>query len=167
MWKRVTFVDWDGMSNTITRINDATSDSTRGVEGQDGLDSNVELRSVEVLEENLAHSLSVLLWVSWGLGEEGTLLVWGDAELLVVAVMPDLLHVVPVVDDTVLDGVVELENTSLLLGLLTNVAVLLLGGGDNRLLLGVTNNGWERALGGLFGLETGLAHTGSVINNNS
>jgi hypothetical protein len=42
--------------------------------------------------------------------------------------MPDLLHIIPVVDDTVLNWVVELENTSLLLGLLTDIAVLLFGG---------------------------------------
>ena len=166
MWQRVTLVDWDGVSNTITGVDDATSNSTRGVEGKDGLDGNVELRNVEVLEEDLDHSLSVLLGVSGGLGEEGTLVIGGDAKLLIVAVMPDLLHIIPVVDDTVLNWVVELENTSLLLGFLTNVAILLLGGGDNRFLLGVTNNGWERAFWGLFGFETGFAHTGSIIDNN-
>jgi len=154
------------MGNTITRVDDATSDSTRGVEGKDGLDGDVELRNVEVLEEDLDHSLSVLLGVSGGLGEEGTLVIGGDAKLLIVAVMPDLLHIIPVVDDTMLNWVVELENTSLLLGLLTDIAILLFGGGHNRFLFGVSNDGWERALRGLFGLETGLAHSGSIIDNN-
>jgi len=126
MWQRVTLVDWDGMGNTITGVDDATSNSTGRVEGKDGLDGNVELRNVEVLKEDLDHSLSVLLWVSWGLGKEGTLVVWGDAKLLVIAMMPDLLHIIPVVDDTVLDWVMELEDTSLLLGFLTNIAILLL-----------------------------------------
>jgi len=165
MWQRVTLVDWDGVSNTITRVDDATSNSTRRVEGKNSLDGNIELGNVEVLEEDLDHSLSVLLWVSWGLGKEGTLVIGGDAKLLIVAVMPDLLHVVPVVDDTVLNWVVKFEDTSLLLSFLTNVAILLLGGGDNRFLLWVTDDGWERALGGLFGLETGFAHTGSVIDD--
>jgi hypothetical protein len=167
MWQRVTLVDWDGMGNTITGVDDATSNSTGRVEGKDGLDSNVKLWNVEVLKEDLDHSLSVLLWVSWGLGEEGTLLIWRDAKLLVIAMMPDLLHIIPIVDDTVLDWVMELEDTSLLLGFLTNIAILLLGGGDNRFLLWVTNNGWERAFWGLFGFETGFAHTGSIIYNNS
>jgi len=166
MWQRVTLVDWDGMGDTITGVDDATSDSTRGVEGQDGLDSNVKLWNVEVFKEDLDHSLSVLLWVSWGLSKEGTLLIWRNTELLIVAVMPDLLHVIPVVDDTVLNWIVELENTSLFLGLLTNITIVLLGSTNLDLMLGVTNDGWERAFGGLFGFETGFAHTGSIIDNN-
>jgi len=146
VWQRVTLVDWDGVSNTITGVDDATGDSTGGVEGEDGLDGDVELGNVEVLEEDLDHSLSVLLGVSWGLSEEGTLLVGGDAKLLVVAVMPDLLHVIPVVDDTMFNWIVELENTSLLLGLFSDIAILLFGCGDDGLLLRVSDNGWERAL---------------------
>ena len=66
-----------------------------------------------------------------GLGVEGSLceqdgvLLGGHAELVVEGVMPDLLHVVPVGDDTVLNGVLEGEDTSLGLGLITHVAVLL------------------------------------------
>jgi hypothetical protein len=40
-------------------------------------------------------------------------------------VMPDLLHVVPVGHDSVLDGVFESQDTSLGLGLVTDVRVLL------------------------------------------
>jgi len=144
MWERVTLIDWDGMSNTITRVHNATSDSTRGVEREDGLDSNVELRNVEVLKEDLDHSFSVFLWVSWGFGEESSLIIWGDTKLFIVAMMPDLFHVVPIVDDTMFNWIVELENTSLLLSFFTDIAVLLLGGGDNRFLFRITNNGWER-----------------------
>jgi hypothetical protein len=42
-----------------------------------------------------------------------------NTEFVIESVMPDLLHVVPVGDNTVLDGVLEGENTTLRLGLVT------------------------------------------------
>ena len=51
------------------------------------------------------------------LGVEGSLrvksgvLLGGDTQLVVEGMMPDLLHVVPVGDDTVLDGVFQGEDT--------------------------------------------------------
>lgn len=52
MWKRITFIDWDSMGNSITRINDHTSGSTGGVEGKDSLDRDIELWDTESLEED-------------------------------------------------------------------------------------------------------------------
>jgi hypothetical protein len=45
--------------------------------------------------------------------------VGSDAELLVEYVVPDRLHIIPVGDDTTFDGVLEVENTTLRLGLVT------------------------------------------------
>merc|ERR1719312_839156 len=45
----------------------------------------------------------------------------GNSELIVEGVMPDLLHVVPVGHDAVLDGVLEGEDTSLALGLVSDI----------------------------------------------
>jgi len=73
----------------------------------------------------LCHLLSVGLGVEGSLGEQDWVLLWGDTELIVEGVMPDLFHIVPVCDDSVLDGVLEGEDTTLALGLITDVAVLL------------------------------------------
>ncbi len=56
--------------------------------------------------------------------QDGVLL-RGHAELVVEGVVPDLLHVVPVGHDAVLNGVLEGEDTTLGLGLITDVRVLL------------------------------------------
>jgi hypothetical protein len=40
----------------------------------------------------------------------------GNTELVVERVMPDLLHVIPVGHNTVLNGILESEDTSLRLG---------------------------------------------------
>jgi len=60
----------------------------------------------------LDHLLAVGLWVEWGLGEEDGVVLGGDSQLVVEGVVPDLLHVVPVGDDAVLDGVLQGEDAS-------------------------------------------------------
>jgi hypothetical protein len=52
MWKRITFIDWDSVGNSITRINDHTSGSSGGVEGKNSLDRDIELWDTESLEED-------------------------------------------------------------------------------------------------------------------
>ena len=114
-----TFEDGDGMGNTITGVDDETSGSTVGVEGHDGLDGDVHVLDLEGLEHSGEHALSVSLGVSGSFSDEDTLnFTGGDSELVVESVMPDLLHILPVGDDTVGDGVLEVEDTSLLLGFL-------------------------------------------------
>jgi hypothetical protein len=49
----------------------------------------------------------------------------GNTKLVVEGVMPDLLHVVPVGHDTVFDGILESQDTSLRLSLITDVGVFL------------------------------------------
>jgi hypothetical protein len=50
-----TFVDGDGVGDTITRVQADTGGTTRGVEGQDSLNSDVERRSVKGFEHDLGH----------------------------------------------------------------------------------------------------------------
>ena len=67
------------------------------------------------------------------------MLVWGDSEFIVEAVMPYFFHVVPVVDNTVLDRIVKFKNSLLCLSLFSNIAVFIhadhdvfvLGSSDN------------------------------------
>ena len=89
----------------------------------------------------------------------------GHTKLIEEGVMPDLLHVVPVGDDTVLNGVLELEDSSLGLGLVSHVDLLLSHAGHYSFVLGSTHNGREDGPGGVISGESGLAHPGSVINN--
>ena len=73
----------------------------------------------------LCHLFPVGLGVQWGFSEQDGVLLRGHTQLIVEGVMPDLLHVVPVGDDAVLDGVLQSEDTSLALGLISHIAVLL------------------------------------------
>ena len=73
----------------------------------------------------LCHLLPVGFGVEGSLCQEDGMLLWGHTQLVVEGVMPDLLHIVPVGDDTVLDGVFQGEDTSLALSLISHIAVLL------------------------------------------
>jgi len=165
VWESVTLVHWDVVGNSITGVEDDTGGSARGVEGEDGLDGDVHGWEVEGLEHDLGHLLSVSLWVEWGLGEEGWALLWGDSELVVVGVVPDLLHIVPVGDDTVLDWVLQGEDTSLGLSLVSDVAVLLAHTDHDTLVSWSTNDGWEDGSGSIVTGETALAESGTVVDN--
>jgi len=74
---------------------------------------------------DLCHLLAVGLGVERCLGEQDWVLLGGHTQLVVERVMPDLLHVVPVGDDAVLDGVLQRQDASLALCLVADVAVLL------------------------------------------
>ena len=138
--KGISLVDWDSMGDTIARVQNDTGGTAGSVEGQDGLDGDVHGGGVEGLEHDLGHLLTVGLGVEWGLGQQDWVLLWGDTQLVVESVMPDLLHIVPVGDDTVLDWVLQGQNTTLGLGLVTDVGVLLAHADHDTLVTGSADN---------------------------
>merc|ERR1712213_212776 len=101
----ITFIDGDVVGDTITRVHDHTSGTTRSVKGEDGLDNNIHGGHVEGLKHDLSHLLTVSLGVEGSLSEEDGLFLGGNTEFIVEGVMPDLLHIIPVGDDTVFNGV--------------------------------------------------------------
>ena len=106
-----TLIDRDRVANTISNINDDTSGTARSIEGEDGLDGNVHGWGVEGLKHDLSHLLTVSLWVHWSFSQKDWVFLRSNTELIVEGVMPDLLHVVPVGNNTVLNWVFEGQNT--------------------------------------------------------
>merc|ERR1719458_1809872 len=125
MGESITLIDGDVVGDTISGVHDHTGGTTRGVEGKDSLDGNIHGGHVEGLEHDLSHLLTVSLGVEGSLSKEDGLLLGGNTELVVEGVVPDLLHVIPVGDDSVLNGVLQGGDTSLGLGLVTDVGILL------------------------------------------
>ena len=119
-----TFIDWDSVWNTISGIQNDTGGSARCVQGQDSLDGDVHGGCVEGLEHDLGHLLPVGLGVKGGFSQEDGVFLWCDTKLIVEGMMPDLLHVIPVCDDTVFNGVLQGQDTSLGLGLISYIGVL-------------------------------------------
>merc|ERR1711972_1137795 len=100
VWESITLIDGDSVGDTITGVHDNTGGTSRGVEGEDSLDGNIHGRHVEGLEHDLGHLLTVSLGVEGSLSKEDGLLLWGNTEFIVEGVVPDLLHVIPVGDDS-------------------------------------------------------------------
>jgi len=165
VWEGITFVDWDVVGDSITRVQYDTGGSAGSVEGEDGLDGDVHGWEVEGLEHDLGHLFSVSFWVQWSFGEKGWALFWGNSELVVVGVVPDFFHIIPIGDDTVFDWVFQGEDTSLGLGFVSYVRVFLAHTDHNTLVSWSTNDGWEDGSWSIVTGETALAESGSVIDN--
>merc|ERR1719233_778402 len=165
--KGITFIDGDTVGDTISRIHDNTSGTARGIEGKDSLDSNIHSGHVESLEHDLGHLLTVSFGVEGSLSEQNGLLLRGNAELIVEGVVPDLLHVIPVGDDSVLNGVLQGEDTSLGLGFISNIGILLSHTDHHTLVAGTSNNGGEDSTGSIISSKSSLAHAGAIVNNKS
>ncbi|KFV67873.1 hypothetical protein N307_03432, partial [Dryobates pubescens] len=99
--------------------------TARGIQGQHSLDGHIHGRDIEGLKHDLGHLFTVGFRVKRSLSEQGGVLLRGDTQLIVEGVVPDLLHVVPVCDDTMFNGVLQGQNTSLALGFISYIGVLL------------------------------------------
>merc|ERR1719516_36281 len=161
----ITLIDGDTVGDTVTGVHDDASGAARGVEGEHGLDGNAHGGAVEGLEHNLGHLLPVGLGVEGSLGEEDGLLLGGHTELVVEGVVPDLLHVIPVGDDAMLNGVLEGEDAPLGLSLIANIGVLLSHTNHHTLVAGTADDGGEDGPGGVITGEASLAHAGAIVND--
>merc|ERR1711923_37436 len=150
MGKGITFIDRDTVGDTVTRVHDDTSGTARGIEGEDSLDGNIHGRHVEGFEHDLGHLLTVSLWVKWGFSQKNGLFFWCNTEFVVEGVVPDLLHVIPVGDDSMLNRVLEGEDTSLGLGFISNIGIFLSHTDHHTLVTGTANNGGEDGSGSII-----------------
>jgi len=161
--KGITFIDWDIVGNTISRVQDDTGGTSGSVEGEDSLDADIHGWVVEGLKHNLGHLFTVSLGVKRSLSQEDGLFLRGNTEFIVEGVMPDLLHIIPVGDDTVFNGVFQGKDTSLGLGFITDIAVFLTHTNHNTLMARTANNGWEDGSWCIVSGETALNKSGSVV----
>merc|ERR1719436_1812594 len=90
-----------------------------------------------------------------------------NTEFVIESVMPDLLHIVPVGDDTMLNGVFEGQDTSLGLSLISNIGIFLAHTNHDTLVAGSTNNGGEDSPWGVISSKPSFAHARAIVNNQS
>lgn len=74
---------------------------------------------------HLGHLLSVGLGVEGGFCQQHGMLFRGDSEFIVEGVVPNLLHVIPVGDNAMFNGILQGQDASLALRLVSNIAVFL------------------------------------------
>ncbi|KAF1750060.1 hypothetical protein GCK72_016606 [Caenorhabditis remanei] len=164
VWESISFVDWDRVGDTISGVENDSGGTSGSVEGENSLDSNIHGWGVEGLKHDLSHLFTIGLWVQWSFGEEDWVLFWGHTELIVEGVVPDLLHIVPICDDSVLDWLSEII-TSLGLGLISDVRVLLSHTDHDSLMTWSSDDGGEHGTWSIISGETGFAHTGAIVYN--
>ncbi|TGZ37707.1 Uncharacterized protein DBV15_02949, partial [Temnothorax longispinosus] len=163
MRKSVTFVDGYGVGDTVTGVQDDTGGTTGSVQGKDGLDGDVHGRAVEGFEHDLRHLLAISFRVEGRFSKEDRVFFRSDTQFVVEGVMPDLLHVIPIGDNTVLDRVFQSQDTSFALGLVTHVAVFLTHTDHHSLMARSADDRGEDGARSVVSGETGLAHAGAII----
>lgn len=73
----------------------------------------------------LCHLLSVCLWIKWCLSQQYGVFFRCHPQLVVECMVPDFLHVIPIGNNAMLNGVFHSQDTSFRLGFIPNIAVLL------------------------------------------
>merc|ERR1712002_1291386 len=137
----VTFIDRGTVGDTVTSVHDDTSGTSRGVQGEHSLDGHVHGRHVERLKHDLSHLLPVGLGIKRSLSKKDRLFLWSHTELVIEGVMPDLLHVVPVSDDSMFHRIFQCEDSSFGLGFSSNISILLSHTHHHSNMSGTTHDG--------------------------
>ncbi len=123
-----------------------------------GLDRDLEGWDRELIEEDLHHILSVGLWVIWSIDEVDWLLSWVNSELVEVAVVPDLGHVIPALDLTAGNWVREGQKSLLVVGICSDVDVFSVR--SNQLSMSwSSDHGWEAGSWSIISSDTCFTHT--------
>ena len=101
-----------------TAFETPSPESTTILEGHYYLDAHTHRQHSESLEYYLGHAFTLRLGIPWRVRGH-------DVTEIIELVVPTLLHVVPVVDDTMCDGMCEGQYSSFVLSPVFNLAVLL------------------------------------------
>jgi hypothetical protein len=107
----------------------------------------------------LGHLLAVGLGIEGSLNQENGVFLGGDTELIVEGVMPDLLHIIPVGHNSVLDVVLQGQDITLVLGLVSDKRVLGVHTDHDTGMAGATDDGGEDGAGSIVSGKSGFAHT--------
>jgi len=165
----VTLTDRDDVSHTITRVEHDTIKKTLSVKHKDGLHGDVDTVETVLLEHDLNHLLTVLAGVHGSLGKENLALLGVDLKALVPGVIPDVLHILPRADHTVIKRISDLKLRTGSGSLVTDHDIL--KGDAVDLLLrtedGTADHGGESGGREVCTGKTSLHETGTVIANDS
>lgn len=121
---REAFEDWTAMANAVAAVQDHAGRLTTSIQAEHGLLLEENLRRAKFLEENVCCLDPIAVWIEWWLCQKNGMLLGRDLELIE-DVSPQLLHVVPVLNNSVLNWIVELEDSSVFVSCITNECVLL------------------------------------------
>ena len=189
------------LSGCSAITNQITCSTSTGVKGEDRLNGYIHRGSVEGLEHDLSHLLTICFGIQRGFSQKNGMLFWSYTELVVKGVVPDSFHVVPVGHDTcqyqnspitseprpslpiclqgfarngcaepdgvgtlratltVLDRILERQDTTLRLCLVTNIGILLAHAHHHSLMTWPANNAGKDGTRRIVSGESSLQRT--------
>ena len=95
-------VDGDDVRDSVSAIDNDARRKTLGIEGEDGLDGDIDTAKVVPLKHDFGHLLSIAEGVHGWLSEEDLAARGINLHLVVEGVVPDVLHVVPALYNAIL-----------------------------------------------------------------
>lgn len=162
---RKSLEDRTTMANTVTTIKNEAGSLTSGVQTQDSLLLEENLRDAKLLEENVGSLCAVIVRIKWWICQQNGMLFWRNLQLIEY-VAPKSFHVIPVRDNTVFNRIVKLEDSAIFVCRCSNELFLLVLRDHHLLVHGPSNIGVELQGGFRVACNTSLHYAGSVIDNN-
>mmetsp|Transcript_99619 Transcript_99619/g.281139 ORF Transcript_99619/g.281139 Transcript_99619/m.281139 type:complete len:327 (+) Transcript_99619:403-1383(+) len=161
VWQRIALVHRHGVRHAVARVEREACAATGSEQREHRLGRYVNGRRVEGFEHDLRQLLTVRLGVQGGLCEQHQMFLGRHSEFVVEGVVPDSLHVVPVRDNAVLDGIVHRQDTPLVLSLVPNVSVLV----HSPHTPGVSDNGRKNGTRMIVACEACLHHARAAVHD--
>mmetsp|Transcript_707 Transcript_707/g.1130 ORF Transcript_707/g.1130 Transcript_707/m.1130 type:complete len:390 (+) Transcript_707:183-1352(+) len=161
----ISLVNGDSVGNTISRVEDTSSSTSRGIQRKHRLNIDIHGRNIKCLKHDLGHTFPVGLGVLRSLGQEDGVGLGGDTKFIVKGVVPDFFHVVPVGDNSVFDGVFEGEDSALGLGFVSDVGVSLFHTNHDTGLTSTSDKRGEHRSRSIISSESSFAHSRPIVND--
>ena len=112
VWHSETFVNGHGMCDTVTRIKHNTGRAAGRVQTKDRLNTHVHGRHIECLEKNLGCCFTVRTRVQRRLSKQHRMLLGQRLELVIIYMIPNQFHVLPVFNDAMLHRILHPQQSA-------------------------------------------------------
>ena len=111
------------MRHTISTVQYTTSSAARGLQRQHILNCSIHCGYNVYCKHNCGHFLAVYFRIQRSFCQHYRVLFMSHPELVVECMVPNLLHIIPISDNTVFNWVFERQKTTLGLRFVSDVAV--------------------------------------------
>ena len=105
-----TFEDWTAVADSITAIQDDTRCLTTSVETEDSLLLEEDLWRSEFLEKDISGLDTIAVRIQWWFSQKNRMFLGRDLKLIE-DMPPKLLHIIPVLDNSVLNWIVKFQDS--------------------------------------------------------
>ena len=85
------------------------------------MNRNIETLNLKSFEHELSHLFSITFWIHWSFSHKNSMFRWINSEFIRETIFPDLFHVFPRLNDTWFNWIWKSQDSSHLLGFISNV----------------------------------------------